>query len=120
MGVSLEQFSSECHRILKQDPGVEGRKKVCALVQDVLKDDDFVATHLGAAAPLNEIAGWRSGAGFSSRGLGHVTPPLWQRITHGLSNPTPGIGGEPPFAPKPVFLHRLNEPHDAFTEQLGR
>ena len=27
MGHSLEQFSAECHRILKQDPGVEGRKK---------------------------------------------------------------------------------------------
>jgi hypothetical protein len=27
----LEQFSSECHRILSQDPEVEGRRKVCAL-----------------------------------------------------------------------------------------
>jgi hypothetical protein len=47
MGYSLDQFSTECHRILKQDPGVEGRKKVCALVKDVLKDDDFVETYLG-------------------------------------------------------------------------
>ena len=43
MGYTLEQFSSECHRILAEDPGVEGRKKVCALVQDVLKDEDFVS-----------------------------------------------------------------------------
>ena len=47
MGYSLDQFSAECRRILKQDPGVEGRQKVCALVKDVLKDDDFVETHLG-------------------------------------------------------------------------
>jgi predicted metal-dependent enzyme (double-stranded beta helix superfamily) len=47
MGYSLDQFSTECHRILKQDPGVEGRQKVCALVKDVLKDDNFVDTHLG-------------------------------------------------------------------------
>jgi hypothetical protein len=47
MGYSLDQFSTECHRILKLDPGVEGRKKVCALVKEVLKDDDFVAMHLG-------------------------------------------------------------------------
>jgi hypothetical protein len=33
MGYSLEQFSTECRRILEQDPGVEGRKQVCALVQ---------------------------------------------------------------------------------------
>ena len=44
MRYDLEQFSAECHRILKQDPGVDGRKKVCALVQDVLKDDDFIKT----------------------------------------------------------------------------
>ena len=47
MGYSLEQFSTECRRILEQDPGVEGRKQMCALVQRVLKGDDFVKTHLG-------------------------------------------------------------------------
>ena len=36
MGYSLEQFADGCHRILTEDPGPEGRKKVCALVQDVL------------------------------------------------------------------------------------
>ena len=35
-----------------EDPGPEGRTKVCALVQDVLQDEAFVATHLGAAAGL--------------------------------------------------------------------
>ena len=35
----LEQFSAECCTILKQDPGIEGRKKVCALVQEVLGDE---------------------------------------------------------------------------------
>ena len=55
MGYTLEQFSSECHRILAEDPGVEGRKKVCALVQDVLKDEDFVATHLRDDVPERKI-----------------------------------------------------------------
>jgi len=36
MGYSLEQFADGCHRILADDPSPEGRKKVCALVQDVL------------------------------------------------------------------------------------
>jgi hypothetical protein len=40
---TLQQFSNECHRILAEDAGVEGRKKVCALVQEILKDDNFVA-----------------------------------------------------------------------------
>ena len=55
MGYSLKQFSSECRRILEQDPGVEGRKKVCALVKDVLKDDDFVAMHLGDDVPDRKV-----------------------------------------------------------------
>jgi hypothetical protein len=46
-GYSLAQCSAECHRILKQDPGVEGRKQVCALVREVLKDEAFVTANLG-------------------------------------------------------------------------
>ena len=51
MGYSLEQFAEGCHRILTDDPGPEGRKKVCALVQDVLQDDAFIAAHLGDGVP---------------------------------------------------------------------
>jgi hypothetical protein len=70
MGYTLEQFSSECHRILAEDPGVEGRKKVCALVQDVLKDEDFVATHLHDGVPERKILYEDPELGFCI--LGHV------------------------------------------------
>src|SRR5713101_438253 len=55
MGYTLEQFSAACHRILSDDPGAEGRKKVCALVENVLKDDAFVAAHLGDDVPERKI-----------------------------------------------------------------
>jgi hypothetical protein len=55
MGYSLEQFADGCHRILSEDPGPEGRKKVCALVQDVLQDEAFIATHLGDGVPERKI-----------------------------------------------------------------
>jgi hypothetical protein len=55
MGYSLEQFSSECRRILVADPGVEGRKQICALVRQVLKDDAFVAAHLGDEVPDRKV-----------------------------------------------------------------
>ena len=55
MGYSLEQFAHACHRILTEDPGPEGRNKVCALVQDVLQDEAFVATHLGDDVPERKI-----------------------------------------------------------------
>ena len=70
MGYNLEQFSTECHRILKQDPGVEGRNQVCALVQRVLKDDDFVKTHLGDDVPERKVLYEDPELGFCI--LGHV------------------------------------------------
>src|SRR5690242_12469063 len=70
MGYTLERLSSECHRILAADPGVEGRKKVCALVQDVLKDEDFVATHLHDGVPERKILYEDPELGFCI--LGHV------------------------------------------------
>ena len=55
MGYTLEQFSDTCHGILATDPGPGGRKKVCALVEDVLKDEAFIATHLGDDVPERKI-----------------------------------------------------------------
>jgi predicted metal-dependent enzyme (double-stranded beta helix superfamily) len=55
MAHTLEQFAAACHDILKADPGPAGRQQICALLQDVLKDDDFVATHLGDNVPERKI-----------------------------------------------------------------
>jgi hypothetical protein len=55
MGHTLEQFSAACHQILVEDPGPRGRQKVCALLEDVLKDDAFIAAHLGDDVPERKI-----------------------------------------------------------------
>jgi len=55
MAYTLEQFASTCRAILEADPGPEGRKKVCAVVQDVLKDKAFVAKHLGDDVPERKV-----------------------------------------------------------------
>jgi predicted metal-dependent enzyme (double-stranded beta helix superfamily) len=55
MGYTLDQFSSECHRILTADPGPKGREQVCALLQEVLKDKAFIAKHLRDDTPEREI-----------------------------------------------------------------
>ena len=55
MGHTLEQFSADCRRILSEDPGPEGRHKVRALVEDALKDEAFVAAHLGDDVPERKI-----------------------------------------------------------------
>ncbi len=46
MGFTLESFAADCHRLLKADPSPAGREQVRALVQEVLKDDDFVTKAL--------------------------------------------------------------------------
>jgi hypothetical protein len=55
MSHTLEQFAATCHRILAAEPGREGRRKVCAVLQDVLKDDAFVARYLGDDVPERKI-----------------------------------------------------------------
>ena len=53
MAHTLEQFAGECHRILKTEPGPEGRKKVCAVLEDVLMDQEFIAKYVNEDTSSN-------------------------------------------------------------------
>jgi hypothetical protein len=55
MGYTLEQLSDECHGILKREPGPAGRTKVCGLIERALKDEAFVAKHLGPGTPERKV-----------------------------------------------------------------
>jgi predicted metal-dependent enzyme (double-stranded beta helix superfamily) len=55
MGHTLEQLAAKMHDILAAEPGAGGREKVRALVEEVLKDDAFVARHLGDDVPERKI-----------------------------------------------------------------
>ncbi|HWP60343.1 MAG TPA: hypothetical protein VNL14_20780 [Candidatus Acidoferrales bacterium] len=70
MAYTLEQFASACRRILKAEPGIEGREKVCALVREVLQDHEFIAAHLGDDAPERKVLYEDPELGFCI--LGHV------------------------------------------------
>src|SRR2546430_9473907 len=52
---TLDQFASDCRRILKADPGPAGRGKVRELVQEVLKDEKFLATYLNENTPDRQV-----------------------------------------------------------------
>jgi predicted metal-dependent enzyme (double-stranded beta helix superfamily) len=52
---TLERFARQCHEILATDGGPNGRDKVRALVEDVLKDEAFVSSHLGDDVPERKI-----------------------------------------------------------------
>jgi hypothetical protein len=52
---TLEQFAAACRQALTAEPGPAGRRKVCALLGDVLRDAAFVARHLGDDVPERKI-----------------------------------------------------------------
>jgi predicted metal-dependent enzyme (double-stranded beta helix superfamily) len=70
MAYTLETFSNDCHRILSENPGVEGRKQVCALMQHVLKDEAFLSSQLRDDGPERKILYEDPELGFCI--LGHV------------------------------------------------
>ena len=55
MSFTLDSFASECRRILKADPGPPGRGKVRELVEEVLKDEKFLATYLNENTPDRQV-----------------------------------------------------------------
>ena len=55
MDFTLDSFASECRQILKADPSPVGRGKVRELVQEVLKDEKFLATYLNDNTPDRQV-----------------------------------------------------------------
>jgi len=80
MGLTLEQFAAECRRILESHPGPDGRQKVRAVVQDVLKDGAFIARHLSDDVPERRILYEDPFLGFCI--LAHNYPGAKKRAPH--------------------------------------
>ena len=55
MNVTLEKFATDCKQLLRADPSPAGREKVCALVEDVLKDKEFVGQYVNDNTPDRQI-----------------------------------------------------------------
>lgn len=52
---SLDQFAAACHDLLTADPGPSGREKVCALLEEALKDQEFVRANFDDSTPERKI-----------------------------------------------------------------
>ncbi|MBN8891067.1 MAG: hypothetical protein ABT00_23425 [Bordetella sp. SCN 68-11] len=55
MSHTLEEFAARCHDAIAAEPGPAGRRKVCALVEEMLRDPGFVATYIKADGPERKI-----------------------------------------------------------------
>lgn len=52
---TLEQFARDCHDILKKEPGPPGRRKVCMILEKLLRDPEFVAAQVTEATPERTV-----------------------------------------------------------------
>ncbi|MDP2602494.1 MAG: hypothetical protein Q8S00_07860 [Deltaproteobacteria bacterium] len=64
MGFTLESFAADCQWLLRADPSRAGREKVRALVQEVLKDDEFVTKYINDNTPDRQVIYEDSELGF--------------------------------------------------------
>ncbi len=55
MAITLDEFAGQCRQALSENPGPEGRRKVCALVQDALKDKAFVEANIDPDGPERKV-----------------------------------------------------------------
>ena len=85
MGTTLEQFAAQCHDALKSKPGTEGRKAVCGLVKDVLKDADFVAKYIPDGTPERKVLYEDPELGFTILAHGYVGAKGSKPHDHGPS-----------------------------------
>jgi predicted metal-dependent enzyme (double-stranded beta helix superfamily) len=52
---TIEQFAAACHDILKSEPNPAGRGKVCELLQEILKDREFVSKYIPDETPERKV-----------------------------------------------------------------
>jgi hypothetical protein len=55
MSQTLEQFASQCHSFLKNEPGPVGRQKVTEALKLILIDEEFIAKYLPPSTGEREI-----------------------------------------------------------------
>jgi predicted metal-dependent enzyme (double-stranded beta helix superfamily) len=55
MPQTLQDFAARCRDILKAENNAAGRSRVCALLQEALKDEDFVAKNIPDNTPERKI-----------------------------------------------------------------
>jgi hypothetical protein len=85
MGYTLEQFAAKCRDALQSQSGTEGRKAVCALVKDVLKDGDFVAKYIPEGTPERQVLFEDPELGFTILAHGYVGAKNSKPHDHGPS-----------------------------------
>ena len=85
MGMSLEEFAARCRDALKARPGPEGRRQVCELVRQALRDPGFVAAQIPEGTPERKLLHEDPELGFAILAHGHTGAKASGPHDHGPS-----------------------------------
>ena len=55
MTTTLEQFAKECHTILQSEPDPSGRRQICMLLEQLLRDPQFVSAAVNDATSERHV-----------------------------------------------------------------
>jgi len=107
--LNLETFARECRAILSADAGPEGRRKVCALLEQALRDRDFVEKSVNAATSERHLLYEDPQLGFCIFGHNYAGPKEAPPHDHG---PSWAIYGQARGETHMTDYERVAEPAD--------
>ncbi len=85
MAITLQQFATDCHAALKEQPGTPGREKVRTLVEAALADPEFIATYIPPGTPERHLLYEDAELGFAILAHGYEGPKSSKPHDHGPS-----------------------------------
>jgi len=85
MATTIEQFADKCREALTSQPGNAGREKVRALVQEILREPEFVATYIPEGTPERKVLFEDPNLGFTILAHGHTGAKGSKPHDHGPS-----------------------------------
>ena len=82
---TLDQFAAECKGLLIAEPGPAGREKVSSLLEDALKDGEFVDAYVAEGTPERKILYEDADLGFTILAHGYEGARTSSPHDHGPS-----------------------------------
>ena len=107
--MNLETFARRCGEILSADAGPAGRRKVCALLEQALKDRDFVEKSATDATPERQLLYEDPQLGFCIFAHNYAEPKQSPPHDHG---PSWAIYGQASGETHMTDYERVAEPAD--------
>ena len=105
--MTLQQFARECRDILRSDPGPDGRKRICARLEELLRDRQFVEANVSDKTPERQVLYEDADLGFCILAHNYAGPKESPPHDHG---PSWAIYGQAKGETEMTDYERIAEP----------